>query len=152
LIFLIYSVYKIFTKREYSYLFYDNIFSYIDETNLIYYKDFEIFFFFQIHGNHMMEKDKNIIRAVIKQTKTTYDNNSSSESKEGRNLSSMKKIRNIQLKDFNIDNNENFNNNNKENFNQKSQNYFNYNEISNNSNNNQNSNNKSNNNNENSKN
>ena len=102
LIFLFYSVYKLFTERECSYLFYDIVFSDIDETNLIYYKDFEIFFFFQTHGNHMMEMDKNIIRAVIKQTKAPDDSSSSSSESEVRNLSSRKKIRNIQI-------NENFN-------------------------------------------
>jgi hypothetical protein len=114
LIFLFYSIYKLFTERECSYLFYDIVFSDIDETNLIYYKDFEIFFFFQTHGNHMMEMDKNVIRAVIKQTKASDDSSSSSESNEVRNLSyeKKKKIRNIQ-------NNENFNNNeNNENFNE----------------------------------
>ena len=151
LIFLFYSVYKLFTERECSYLFYDIVFSDIDETNLIYYKDFEIFFFFQTHGNHMMEMDKNIIRAVIKQTKASDDSSSSSSESDVRNLSSRKKIRNIQINEnFNNNNNENFNNNNNENPNQNSQNSFNNNENSNNSN--QNSNNNLNNNNENSQN
>ena len=159
LIFLFYSVYKLFTERECSYLFYDIVFSDIDETNLIYYKDFEIFFFFQTHGNHMMEMDKNIIRAVIKQTKASDDSSSSSSESEVRNLSSRKKIRNIQINEnFNNNNNENFNNNNNENFNniynenfnQNSQNSNNNNQNSNNSI--QNSNNNLNNNNENSQN
>ena len=104
LIFLFYSIYKLFTQRECSYLFYDIVFSDIEETDLIYYKDFEIFFFFQTHRNQMMEMDKNIIRAVIKQTKPVEDSSSSEESTDVRNLYSRKNFRNIQK-------NENFNNN-----------------------------------------
>ena len=123
LIFLFYSIYKLFTERECSYLFYDIVFSDIEETDFIYYKDFEIFFFFQTNRNHMMEMDKNIIRAVIKQTKATDESSSSEESTDVRNLYSRKNFRNINNSidnqnshnninnEFLFNNNENSNNN-----------------------------------------
>ncbi len=47
LIFLGYSIYQLFTSREGSYVFYDIVFSEIQDENVYYYQDFEIFFFFQ---------------------------------------------------------------------------------------------------------
>ena len=46
LIFLFYSIYQLFTSREGTYVFYDIVFSEIEDEFIYYYKDFEIFFFF----------------------------------------------------------------------------------------------------------
>ena len=69
LIFLIYSIYQLFTSREGSYVFYDIVFSEIEDEYIYYYQDFEIFFFFQTSGHQMMEMNTDILKAVIKQQK-----------------------------------------------------------------------------------
>jgi len=97
LIFLGYSIYKLFTSREGSYVFYDIVFSEIADESVYYYKDFEIFFFFQTSGHQMMEMDTDILKAVIKQTKASEEDSSSSESSDSTRLRNLNKKRKRKL-------------------------------------------------------
>jgi len=105
LIFLIYSIYQLFTSREGSYVFYDIVFSEIEDEYIYYYQDFEIFFFFQTSGHQMMEMDADILKAVIKQTKASEDS-SSSESTESTRLRNLKKKKKRKLQMDNTNNGE----------------------------------------------
>ena len=96
LIFLGYSIYQLFTSREGSYVFYDIVFSEISDENVYYYKDFEIFFFFQTSGRQMMEMDTDILQAVIKQTKASDDSSSSTDSSDITRLRNLNKKRKLQ--------------------------------------------------------
>ena len=110
LIFLIYSIYQLFTSREGSYVFYDIVFSEIEDEYIYYYQDFEIFFFFQTSGHQMMEMNTDILKAVIKQTKAS-DDSSSSESSESTRLRNLEKKKNRKLQMDNGDpTNDNTNN------------------------------------------
>ena len=97
LIFLGYSIYQLFTSREGSYVFYDIVFSEIEDENVYYYRDFEIFFFFQTSGHQMMEMDTDFLKAVIKQTKASEDDSSSSESSDTTRLRNLNKKRKRKL-------------------------------------------------------
>ena len=97
LIFLVYSIYQLFTSREGSYVFYDIVFSEISDESIYYYQDFEIFFFFQTSGHQMMEMNTDILKAVIKQTKASDDSSSSSESTESTRLRNLRKRKNRKL-------------------------------------------------------
>ena len=107
LIFLIYSIYQLFTSREGSYVFYDIVFSEISDESIYYYQDFEIFFFFQTSGHQMMQMNTDILKAVIKQTKASDDSSSSSESTESTRLRNLRKRKNRKLQFDDTNNQEN---------------------------------------------
>ena len=91
LIFLGYSIYQLFTSREGSYVFYDIVFSEIQDENVYYYQDFEIFFFFQTSGRQMMQMDTDFLQAVIKQTKAS-DEDSSSSSTDSTDITRLRNL------------------------------------------------------------
>ena len=94
LIFLFYSIYQLFTSREGTYVFYDIVFSEIEDENIYYYQDFEIFFFFQTSRHQMMGMDSDILKAVIKQTKASDDSSSDSSELTLRNLKNKRTLQN----------------------------------------------------------
>ena len=91
LIFLIYSIYKLFTNREGSFVFYDIVESESGDLPFIYYKDFEIFFYFQKSDRRFMKMDEDILQVTLGETYTTSDCSSSEESERRRYLKEKKR-------------------------------------------------------------
>ena len=70
LIFLIYSIIKLITDRECSFVMYDITYSELEDTDFTYFEDFEIFFFFK-SSSSMMEMDTSIFQAYLTQINAT---------------------------------------------------------------------------------
>ena len=70
LIFLFYSIIKLFTDRDGSFVMYDISYSELDDADFIYFRDFEIFFFFK-SSSAMMEMDTSIFQAYLTQINAT---------------------------------------------------------------------------------
>ena len=70
LIFLLYSIIKLFKDRNGSFVMYDITYSELNNTDIVYFKDFEIFFFFK-SSSSMMEMNKSIFQAYLSQINAT---------------------------------------------------------------------------------
>ena len=70
LIFLLYSIIKLFTDRNGSFVMYDITYSELNDADFVYFKDFEIFFFFK-SSSSMMEMDTSIFQAYLTQINAT---------------------------------------------------------------------------------
>ena len=90
LIFLIYSILKLFHHREGSFVFYDIVEGESGDIPFIYYKDFEIFFYFQKANRRFMRMDNELLQVTLGETYTTSECSSSSEESENRR--NLKKI------------------------------------------------------------
>ena len=91
-IFLIYTVYNLFHDRNGSFLFYDITYPEIEDAQFYYYKDFEIFFFFQSSGREWMIMDTDIFQVSLIQTTASDDDDEEEDSDSTlRNLNVKKK-------------------------------------------------------------
>ena len=70
LIFLFYSIIKLFTDRDGSFVMYDISYSELNDADFIYFRDFEIFFFFK-SSSAMMKMDTSIFQAYLTQINAT---------------------------------------------------------------------------------
>ena len=70
LIFLFYSIIKLFTDRDGSFVMYDISYSELNDADFVYFRDFEIFFFFK-SSSAMMEMDTSIFQAYLTQINAT---------------------------------------------------------------------------------
>ena len=70
LIFLIYSIIKLFKDRDGSFVMYDITYPELDDADFVYFQDFEIFFFFK-SSSSMMEMDTSIFQAYLTQINAT---------------------------------------------------------------------------------
>ena len=66
LIFLFYSIIMLFKDRDGSFVMYDISFSELEDADLVYFRDFEIFFFFK-SSSAMMKMDTSIFQAYLTQ-------------------------------------------------------------------------------------
>ena len=67
MIFLLYSLIKLFIDRNGSFVMYDITYPELNNASFIYFNDFEIFFFFQSSSYKMIELDSNIFQAYLVQ-------------------------------------------------------------------------------------
>jgi hypothetical protein len=67
MIFLFYSLIKLFIDRNGSFVMYDITYPELNNASFIYFNDFEIFFFFQSSSYKMIELDSNIFQAYLVQ-------------------------------------------------------------------------------------
>ena len=65
LIFLIYSIFKLLHHREGSFVFYDIVEGESGDIPFIYYKDFEIFFYFQKANRRFMRMDNELLQVTL---------------------------------------------------------------------------------------
>ena len=70
IIFLLYSIIMLFKDRNGSFVMYDISYSELDDADFVYFRDFEIFFFFK-SSSAMMEMDTSIFQAYLTQINAT---------------------------------------------------------------------------------
>ena len=70
IIFLLYSIIMLFKDRDGSFVMYDISYSELNDADFVYFRDFEIFFFFK-SSSAMMEMDTSIFQAYLTQINAT---------------------------------------------------------------------------------
>ena len=89
LVFLVYSIYNLINDRNGSFIFYDITYPEIEDAQFYYYKDFEIFFFFQSSGREWMTMDTDIFQVSLIQT-TASDDEEEEEEEDDSTLRNLK--------------------------------------------------------------
>ena len=90
LIFLVYSIIKLLSYREGNFVFYDIVQTESEDVPFFYYKDFEIFFYFQKSNRRFMVMNSEILQATLGETYTVSNCPQDSEESKRRNLNEKK--------------------------------------------------------------
>ncbi len=93
-VFLIYSIYNLIHDRNGSFIFYDITYPEIEDAQFYYYKDFEIFFFFQSSGREWMTMDTDIFQVSLIQTTASDEEEEEEEDDDDSTLRNLKKRKN----------------------------------------------------------